>query len=149
MTIGIGLVGYGWIAPRTRTLSGRSIGSRPFEQAAGATAAGRCVRVAAFRSGAAALESSVIGDVSVNEALRGPAHPDFVHFQPGPGIPMGYDDVKVIEAYLFLRSIADGRQREPGVRENESAARVLDAILRSCESSGWEKVRGPLPAPAD
>jgi hypothetical protein len=57
--------------------------------------------------------------------------------------------VKVIEAYLFLRSIADGRRREPGVHENESAARALDAILRSCESCAWEEVRGLLPAPAD
>jgi predicted dehydrogenase len=73
--------------------------------------------------------------------LMGPAHPDFARFQPGAGIPMGYDDLKVIEAYRFLQSIADGRQREPGVREIAATARVLDAIARSFESGAWEEVR--------
>jgi predicted dehydrogenase len=73
--------------------------------------------------------------------LMGPSHPDFAHFQPGTGIAMGYDDLKVIEAYRFLQSIADGQQREPGVREIAATARVLDAIARSFESGAWEEVR--------
>jgi predicted dehydrogenase len=73
--------------------------------------------------------------------LMGPAHPDFARFQPGTGIPMGYDDLKVIEAYRFLQSIADGQQREPGVREIAATARVLDAVARSFTSGGWEDVR--------
>ena len=32
-------------------------------------------------------------------------------FQPGAGIAMGYDDLKVIEAERFVRSIADGKPR--------------------------------------
>jgi predicted dehydrogenase len=73
--------------------------------------------------------------------LMGPGHPDFDRFQPGQGIPMGYDDLKVIEAHLFLESIADGVQREPGVREIAAAAAVLDAMVRSAESGRWEDVR--------
>jgi predicted dehydrogenase len=73
--------------------------------------------------------------------LMGPSHPDFAHFQPGTGIAMGYDDLKVIEAYRFLQSIADGQQREPGVREIAATARVLAAIARSFESGAWEEVR--------
>ena len=73
--------------------------------------------------------------------LRGPSHPDFARFQPGRGIPMGYDDLKVIEAYRFLQSIADGQQREPGVREMAATARVIDAVARSFESGAWEDVR--------
>jgi predicted dehydrogenase len=72
--------------------------------------------------------------------LMGPQHPDFARFQPGQGIPMGYDDLKVIEAYRFLQSVADGEQREPGVREMAVTARVIDAIARSCESGRWEAV---------
>jgi predicted dehydrogenase len=72
--------------------------------------------------------------------LMGPSHPDFARFQPGQGIPMGYDDLKVIEAYRFLQSVADGVQREPGAREMAAAARVVDAIARSCESGAWEAV---------
>jgi len=81
------------------------------------------------------------GDHGYARVLTGPSHPEFVRFQPGQGIPMGYDDLKVIEAHLFLESIADGVQREPGVREIEAAARVIDAMVRSADSGRWEDVR--------
>jgi predicted dehydrogenase len=81
------------------------------------------------------------GDSGYSRVLMGPTHPDFVHFQPGQGIPMGYDDLKVIEAHLLLESIADGVQREPGVREIASAAAVIDAMVRSADSGRWEDVR--------
>jgi predicted dehydrogenase len=73
--------------------------------------------------------------------LMGPSHPDFARFQPGQGIPMSYDDLKVIEAYRFLQSVADDVQREPGVREIAATACVLDAIARSFQSGAWEEVR--------
>jgi len=81
------------------------------------------------------------GDSGYARVVMGPDHPDFVHFQPGRGIPMGYDDLKVIEAHLFLESIADGVQREPGVREIASAAAVIDAMVRSDASGRWEDVQ--------
>jgi predicted dehydrogenase len=65
---------------------------------------------------------------------------DFDRFQPGAGISMGYDDLKVTEAYKFLTSIAEDRQREPGMREIVSAMRVVEAMDRSCDSEGWEAV---------
>jgi hypothetical protein len=71
----------------------------------------------------------------------GPQHPEYAHFQPGPAIAMGYDDLKVIEAHLFLQSVIDGQQREPGVREILQAAKALDAMARSFESGRWEEVR--------
>jgi predicted dehydrogenase len=80
------------------------------------------------------------GDRGYSTVYMSPRHPDFAHFQPGPGLPMGYDDLKVIEAFLFLESIVDGVQRAPGVQEMAAAARVLDAIARSCESQAWEEV---------
>ena len=83
-------------------------------------------------------ELEVYRDGGNARVVMGPAHPDFARFQPGQGIPMGYDDLKVIEAYRFLQSVADGEQREPGVREMAAAARVIDAIARSCESGAWE-----------
>jgi hypothetical protein len=69
-----------------------------------------------------------------------PSHPEFAHFQPCAGIPMGYSDLKVTEAFLFLESIVDGAQRTPGVREMAAAARVLDAMARSSASGAWEEV---------
>jgi len=81
------------------------------------------------------------GDAGAARVVMGPSHPDFARFQPGQGIGMGYDDLKVIEAYRFLQSIADGQQREPGVREILAAAQVLDAMERSFASGAWEDVR--------
>ncbi len=81
------------------------------------------------------------GDAGTARVVMGPSHPDFARFQPGQGIGMGYDDLKVIEAYRFLQSVADGKQREPGVREILAAAQVLDAMERSFSSDAWEDVR--------
>jgi hypothetical protein len=53
---------------------------------------------------------------------------------------MGYDDLKVIEAALFLESVVDGEQREPGVAEALAAARVIAAMERSASSGAWETV---------
>jgi predicted dehydrogenase len=80
------------------------------------------------------------GDTGYTRVVIGPRHPNFAAFQPGTGIPMGFDDLKVIEAYLFLSSVLDGEQREPGVREMLAAAQVLDAMQRSFESGAWEEV---------
>jgi predicted dehydrogenase len=80
------------------------------------------------------------GEAGVARVLSGPAQPDFTHFQPGTGMQMGFDDLKVIEAQLFLQSVADGQTRPPGAAEIGSAARVLDAIDRSCRSGAWEDV---------
>jgi predicted dehydrogenase len=91
------------------------------------------------------------GDRGYSTVYMSPSHPDFAHFQPGPGLAMGYNDLKVIEAFLFLESIVDGVQRAPGVQEMAAAARVLDAIARSCDSLAWEDVgepSAPPPAPA-
>ena len=69
-----------------------------------------------------------------------PGMGDFAGFQPGAGISMGYDDLKVIEAERFLSSIADGRQREPGIREIASTMRAVAAMDRSCGTGRWETV---------
>ncbi len=71
----------------------------------------------------------------------GPGHGDFARFQPSRGISMGYDDLKVIEAQHFLASVADGRQREPGVAQARAMAEVLAAMQRSFTSGAWEPVR--------
>ena len=81
------------------------------------------------------------GDVGWTTVHARPGHGDFARFQPGVGIPMGFSDLKVVEAGLFLASVVDGHQREPGVREVLAAARVLDAMARSMESGCWEEVQ--------
>lgn len=72
--------------------------------------------------------------------LSGPAHPYHRHFNPAWGLNLGYDDLKVIEAYNFLHSVATGQQGEPGFDEALAVARVQQAIIRSWESGRWEAV---------
>lgn len=80
------------------------------------------------------------GDTGYTRVVMGRQHPPFERFQPGPGISMGYDDLKVIEAASFLQSVVDGEQREPGVREALETARVIAAMERSAASGAWEVV---------
>jgi hypothetical protein len=72
--------------------------------------------------------------------LAGPAHPYHGRFNPGPGIGLGYEDLKVIEAYEFLKSVAAGKQGSPGFAEALAVANVQTAVERSWESERWEKV---------
>jgi predicted dehydrogenase len=81
------------------------------------------------------------GDEGYATIQAGPAHPGYAAFQPGAGVPMGYDDLRVLEARNFLGSVADGEQREPGVEEMLATARVLAAIERSEVSRAWEETR--------
>jgi predicted dehydrogenase len=69
-----------------------------------------------------------------------PGMGDFANFQPGVGISMGYDDLKVAEAERFLSSIADGQQRAASIHDIVSAMRVVDAMDRSCDTGSWERV---------
>jgi len=71
----------------------------------------------------------------------GPAHPGHVHFNPGPAVGLGYDDLKAIETFHFLQTIAAGRQGEPGFNEARAVAEVLAAVERSWSSDRWETVR--------
>ncbi len=89
--------------------------------------------------------TDVRGDQGYRTVFAAPGMGDFARFQPGAGISMGYDDLKVTEAYNFLSSIAEDRQREPGVREIVSAMRVVEAMDRSSESGGWESVSTEAP----
>ena len=84
------------------------------------------------------------GDAGYARVVMSPAHEPFGRFQPGPGLPMSFDDLKVSEAALFLQSVVDGEQREPGMREALAAARVISAMERSASSGVWESVRAGL-----
>jgi predicted dehydrogenase len=79
-------------------------------------------------------------DAGYARVLMGPQHEPYGRFQPGPGLSMGFDDLKVIEASLVLESVVDGVQREPGIREALAAARVVAAMERSAASGVWQRV---------
>ena len=72
--------------------------------------------------------------------VGGDQYPYHGNFNPGEGSGIGYEDVKVIEAYQFLRSVADGAQASPGFTEALAVAEVHAAMIRSWESGAWEDV---------
>ncbi|XVU26097.1 Gfo/Idh/MocA family protein [Actinoplanes sp. CA-054009] len=71
----------------------------------------------------------------------GPQDGDFGAFQPGAGIPMGYDDLKVIEAARFLKSIADGKPYGATLKDAIRSAEALDAMERSAQTGAWVKLQ--------
>jgi predicted dehydrogenase len=50
---------------------------------------------------------------------------------------MGYDDLKVVEAREFLRSIAEGRPHGATLDDAVRAAVTVDALAASSDSAAW------------
>lgn len=73
--------------------------------------------------------------------VGGDQYPYHGNFNPGEGSGIGYEDLKVIEAYECMQAIAAGEQRTPGLREMLDVANVHAAMIRSWESGTWETVR--------
>jgi predicted dehydrogenase len=87
-----------------------------------------------------------VGDAYQNQSASigyaVPTDGDLAAFQPGAGIAMGYDDLKVIEAARFLRSIADGKPRGATIDDAVSSALALDAVMESVRTGGWTEMTG-------
>ena len=69
--------------------------------------------------------------------LTAPGFGDFSHFQPGAGIAMGYDDLKVVEAKKFLQSFTGVEHLNSNINDAVAAARVVSAAESSAESGKW------------
>ncbi len=69
--------------------------------------------------------------------LAGMPDPDYAHFMPGTGLPMGYTDLKVIEAARLIETCRDGVVRGARIEDALQTARVIDAILESAASRTW------------
>ncbi|MFF0014191.1 Gfo/Idh/MocA family protein [Streptomyces sp. NPDC005374] len=76
-------------------------------------------------------------DQPVSTVHVGPGDGEFGAFQPGAANAMGYDDLKVVEAYRFLRSVAEGTSYGATLADAVHSAAVLDAMSRSAESRSW------------
>ncbi|WOQ17431.1 Gfo/Idh/MocA family oxidoreductase [Raineyella sp. W15-4] len=72
--------------------------------------------------------------------MAGPDFPEFHRFQPGAGVPTGFDDMKTIQAALFLRSYATGEQLAPSVADGWAAAEVDEAAVASGADGRWHDV---------
>lgn len=78
----------------------------------------------------------------VTTLLVGPGHGDYGAFQPGAGMALSFDDLKVIEASHFVRSIVDGAPRGATLDDAVRSAQALEAMSESARSGEWVKLPG-------
>lgn len=76
-------------------------------------------------------------DQPVSTVYVGPGAGEFQAFQPGAANAMGYDDLKVIEAARFVRSIAEKQPFGATLADAVRSAKALDAMLESAASGHW------------
>jgi predicted dehydrogenase len=76
-------------------------------------------------------------DQAVSTVYIGPSYGEYAAFQPGAANSMGFDDLKVIEAYRFLRSIEEGKPYGTTLDDAVRSAEVLDAMTESAQSRRW------------
>jgi predicted dehydrogenase len=96
------------------------------------------------RMGELQLYKSHDSDAGFRRVFAGPGFGDYARFQPDAGNSMSYNDLKVIEAKVFLESIVDGVDAVPSVREALATAQVLEAMRESASARSWATVRrGP------
>ena len=57
------------------------------------------------------------GDCGYTRVFVSREHEPFAHFQPGHARSMGFDNLKTHEAFRFLISVEDGRQRGPSLSD--------------------------------
>jgi predicted dehydrogenase len=74
------------------------------------------------------------------EVLSGDAFPHQGHIVPGGGNSIGYEDMKIIEALEYLKSVVALRPHSPGFDAALANAGVAAAMIRSWESEAWEPV---------
>jgi predicted dehydrogenase len=74
------------------------------------------------------------------EVLAGDAFPNQKNIVPGGGNSLGYEDMKIIEALEFLKSVVSGTPHSPGFDDALAAASVAAAMVRSWDSGRWEDV---------
>jgi predicted dehydrogenase len=66
-----------------------------------------------------------------------PGDGDLARFQPASGIAMSYDDLKIVEAYRFVHTIATGEVSGATVEDALYAAEIIEAMAESARSRRW------------
>jgi predicted dehydrogenase len=82
-------------------------------------------------------------DQPVSTVHVGPGAGEYAAFQPGAANALGFDDLKVIEAYRFVRSITEDRAYGTTLGDAVHSAVVLDALTRSAQTRAWVDVPHP------
>ncbi|GHE08513.1 Gfo/Idh/MocA family protein [Streptomyces alanosinicus] len=88
----------------------------------------------------AVSRGSTYQDQPVSTVYVGPGDGEFAAFQPGAANAMGYDDLKVIEASRFVRSVAEGTAYGATLTDAVCSAAALDAMARSAQDGTWAEI---------
>jgi predicted dehydrogenase len=76
-------------------------------------------------------------DAGWETRLVRPGDGDLAAFQPGSGLAMSYDDLKVVECHALARSIVSGEQVGATIDDAVRAAELVDAMVTSFEERRW------------
>jgi predicted dehydrogenase len=76
-------------------------------------------------------------DATWETRLVRPGDGDLAAFQPGSGMAMSFDDLKVVECRAFAESIHAARPRGATIDDAVVAAELVDAMVRSYEEKRW------------
>ena len=68
------------------------------------------------------------------------SHPFHAAFNPAAGTGLGYDDLKLIEVYHFLKAIQTGQPNTPSFRQAATVAQVQATIQSSWANRSWQSV---------
>ncbi len=81
------------------------------------------------------------GDPAAEQGFKtvynGPQHPGYSGFFPIGGIPLGYNDQKIIETKDMLAAVTAGEKAYPDFRFAYQVDRVVDAVLESAAERRW------------
>ena len=66
-----------------------------------------------------------------------PGDGELASFQPGAGVAMGYDDLKVVEARRLVESISTGVPHGATIEDAVVTAGLVDAMVESYEEKRW------------
>ena len=92
------------------------------------------------------VELSMIDDTgasSYQTLLAGPDFPEMRRFQPGPGLGIGFDDLKVIELAELLRSLnSDTSTNAVDLERALAVSAVVSGLLQSSRSGEWTRITG-------
>ena len=74
--------------------------------------------------------------------LTGPVHAYGELLWPVAKLGIGFEELKIIEIYDFVRAIIDGNDVKPDFYDGWRICEIVDSASRSAKSGAWEKVLG-------
>lgn len=80
-------------------------------------------------------------DQGFKNIIVAPGHGEYGQFWSGPGIGIGYEDLKTIEEHHVLENIVNGTKPVVDFVFGAKIDRVMDAVLESAQTGAWVTVK--------